>query len=310
MHSRSQDDLKEDSMGFFDKLKASVGVGGATISMEAASLATSSGKLPVVITVKGGNLEQKLNGIEVFMRMSVSEKQADGSTRQISKDLFTTRLATSAVIRPNEAQRYTITLDVPPLQLLYADSQDFLQFVLNDQPEFQWKAEGPLPFTGFSFPDVTIGCSADIPGAIDPSTSQVLIIVPEAAGELTPVRVDAVDEIEAIANAYSCQCINQGDQWLVWWSAGDSRVVGWGKLKAIVSMRGEELVRTHTNPHVPRLSVLPRQAGETADTMPGGAEEALALAHQLSRDAGMTAMTRPIGNAFFAVEDLRVVAQA
>jgi len=298
-------DPKEVGMGFFDKLKASVGVGGATIALEAACLATSTGKLPVVVTVKGGAIEQKLNGIELAMCLSMKEEQADGSSRLVFKDLFSTRLATAAVIKANETQRYEAAIDVPELSGLYPDSSDALQFI-QDHEELLWKAAGPLPFASFTFPDVLIRCSADIPGAIDPSASQALIIVPEAAGILAPVQADTVNDVAAIAGAYSCQCVNEGDQWLVWWSTG-FRVVAWGKLKAVVSVRPEGLVRTHTNPHVPRPSVLPRVQGETADTLPGGADEALALTKSLARQAGMSALTRPIGNAYFAVEELHVV---
>ena len=53
-------------MGLFDKLKASVGVGGAKLEIDCSPILCGGDAFAAVVKVKGGKIEQKLTKLEVF----------------------------------------------------------------------------------------------------------------------------------------------------------------------------------------------------------------------------------------------------
>ena len=296
-------------MGFFDKLKASVGIGGATVHLDAPTIATSTGNFRVDVAVRAGKLEQKLDGIDATLTVWRKETKPDGQTSNTSSELWRGRIDTAGkpVLRPGDEHRFESVVEAPALQDLYEDPQMYLQLI-DDPEELRWRADGPLPFADYALPALTLTASADIPGAIDPSASRSLFVIPEAARELhegaVPYRLNRVGPMSdaelsrRLAGAYLACPINQAEQWFIWWSLG-TRVVAWANLKAIVSVRPEGVVRTHTNPNVPKQSVLAKLPSETEDQRPGEMDEAFDWARSLATEAKLTVLPRPIGNAVF-----------
>src|SRR5687767_2107351 len=62
---------KEVTMGFFDKMKASVGIGGAKIELAVPdSPALKGGTLQGTVILTGGKIAQRCNGITVTLRVT------------------------------------------------------------------------------------------------------------------------------------------------------------------------------------------------------------------------------------------------
>lgn len=105
--------------------------------------------------------------------------------------------------------------------------------------------------------------------------------------------------------AYQVFAFKGPEQWFMWWSLG-SRVVAFADLKAVASVRPEGVVRTYTNPSVPKPSVLAKLDGEAIDRRDGEMDEAFAWADELATQAKLTVLPRPIGNAVFALDRLHI----
>jgi sporulation-control protein spo0M len=317
---RAEPASKEQPVGFFDKLKASVGVGGAGIQLSAPRVVCSDEGFRVRIAVTGGALEQKLNGLDVSLGSEFMQQTQQGFTTAF-EELWKKRIDTAArsVIAKGSDNNFELECVAPSCQSLYVDDlEQYAALVLDsasNEEATHWEAEldQPLPFvSNWEGRKSWLNASADIPGAIDPSHRVRLHVIPEAAGQLTAVGKVTEDQLLAIlkkAKATRVFVSNSSDDWFVWWSQGGGRVVGTAELRAIASVRPEGVVRSHTNRNIPLGSVLSKLPGETEDTLPGELPEARALARRLAEQAGLDAvLPRPVGNAIFGLSRLALLA--
>jgi hypothetical protein len=300
-------------MGFLDKLKASVGVGGAKVTLRAPAVVCSGAHVPVQITVHGGDLEQKLNAIDLVVevtRTKPDQAKHEATTQEAWKGRIDAG-SKNAIAKRGDLH-FEGAVEFPTCQSLYVDDPEryALLVVESDGTDEQtrWDAEGPLPFAeGWEMDTVTLIASAEIPGAIDPKAQHRVHVIPEAASPLRrtgPLQESVLSERLRAAGAERVWVSNSSDVWFLWWARGDGRVVGWARLLAATLLRPEGVIRAHTNPRIPASSVLAKVPTETADQVAGGFEEAHAWAVQLANEAGLDCvLPRPVGNAVFALAD-------
>lgn len=304
-------------MGLFDKLKASVGVGGATIELVVPRIATSEAPVAVRAIVRGGKLEQKLNGVDCALEIwpervaTTDNKPAPGPAVQSFGKLPG---STGKTIAVGAELVFEHGFTAPACQALYEASPDrYAQLVIEteDDPTL-WQADGPLPMASdWESATVMVTASADIPGAIDPSSKVRLFVIPEAAGKLTPagnISEEAlVSRLEA-AGAYRAIVSSSDDHWFMWWARGDGRVVAYSSIQVVCSVRPEGVVRAYDNDRIPIGSRLPKQASDTGAPTPGGPDDAQDLARRVIAEAKAgVLMPRMVGNAWVALTDLRII---
>jgi hypothetical protein len=309
-------------MGFFDKLKASVGIGGAKIEVDGPLIVTSGAKLGYKVTVRGGKLKQELHGVDVSLEFWPDPATARGPGAEGKPTPGPTVRALGKLpgsekqtIAPDATMRFEGGLEAPPWQDLYAAAGERYAYLLlgTDEPdETTWDEDGPLPFTDTWESAVTyLVASADIPGAIDPSAKTRVHVLPEAKGPLAPTKVtsgaDLTDRLAA-AGATRVFVSNASDQWFVWWTGVDGKVVAWSPLQVVCSVRAEGVVLAHDNERIPALSRFPRPATEARATIEGDMADGRAWAEQLVAEtrAGVV-LPRPVGNAWVALTALRMV---
>ncbi len=304
-------------MGLFDKLKASVGVGGATIELVVPRIVTSESPVPVRAVVRGGKLEQKLNGVDCALEIwpervpTTDNKPAPGPAVQSFGKLPG---SAGKTIAPGAELVFEHGFTAPACQSLYAASPDrYAQLVIEieDDPML-WDAEGPLPMVSdWESATALLTASADIPGAIDPSSKVRLFVIPEAAGKLSPagaIGEEALASRLQAAGAYRAFVSSSDDLWFVWWARGDGRVVAHSPIQVVCSVRPEGVVRAYDNERVPVASRLPKQASDSGAPTPGGPDEAQDLARRVIAEAKAgVLMPRMIGNAWVALTDLRLL---
>lgn len=295
-------------MGFFDKIKASIGVGGATIAVDAPLLVTANADYAVKVTVTGGKLAQKLNAIDLALTRKVEKRSPEGTTTTQTESVWTTRKETAGqVIEPGQVLTFELSAFAPPLQTLFDDPNDFGVLMVASDEELAWATDAPMPFASAALPQLTLVASADIPGAIDPADSRSIIVLPEAEVPLAPASHMSDEELSSrLGGAQQVWAMNHlGDQWFVWWTAGMA-TVACAELKAVASVRPEGVVRTYTNDRVPKVSVLDKQSNESAPQRPGGLDEAFDWARELAAQTNLTVLPRPVGNAVFALDRVQI----
>lgn len=135
-------------MGFFDKVKASVGIGGAKVELQLEPGAVPRGSyVKGNVIVRAGKLEQTCNGVIVALKRSkvVRQQNSEGKMQDVTvtDTLAEDNLAQyQQALRPGDQFHYTFSLMVP-------DEGGEEQRVTYE-----------------------VSASADIPGAIDPSDSK------------------------------------------------------------------------------------------------------------------------------------------
>ncbi len=306
-------------MGWLDKVKASVGVGGATIELLMPTAATGGGSVSVRVIVRGGKIEQRLNGVQVTMEVwpdpnapREANTPAPGPAIAIDKRIPGSE---GLVLAPGAELFFETTIEVPECTALYQDAADrYAGLVLGtEDDEAAWRVadpDAPLPtMNGWESKQVMVRVSADIPGAIDPSTATQLHVIPEAAGPMSMTGV--LDEgallgrLEALG-AERALLSSDGERWFIWGARGDGRVVGHSPLQVICSVRPEGVMRATTNPRIPVPSVFAKLPSETTERIEGGMPEARAWAQSLvqARGGGTLLLPRPLGNAYAALTGL------
>lgn len=304
-------------MGFFDKLKASVGIGGATIELLAPPIATSGSKLPIRAVVHGGKLAQKLDGIDVSFLVEPERnpfrKESEPAPSTASTALGKMPGSDGHQIQPGNDLFFEMSVTMPECQQLYAEAPDRYAALLlpsadDDDPTI-WNADGPLPMTDdWESARLFIHASADIPGAIDPASQARVHLIPEAAGPLSavgPMTPDALQQRLSAIGAERVIVSSSGEQWFAWWARGDGRVVAYSPLQVVCSVRPEGVVRAHDNERIPAPSRFPKQAFESSDRLEGEMEEARAWAERLVAQANAgTLLTRPVGNVWCVLRQL------
>ncbi len=110
-------------MGFFDKIKASVGIGGAELSIDCPQFLTSEQPFTAKVTVRGGKIEQKLNKLDLFFRIEAPPAEGD-QPRQAPEDvpLQTPPNSVNAKIAPGAELRFEVPLEALATQRLYLDN--------------------------------------------------------------------------------------------------------------------------------------------------------------------------------------------
>lgn len=144
-------------MGFFDKMKASVGIGGAKVELQldGAPIARASYAKGTVV-LKGGKLAQKCNDIIVQVRRTKIVRQTvDGNTKDVDQTDTVTEEHLAKYeqdIEPGSERHFSFSIMIP------------------DEGGEEHRVR------------YAISASADIPGAIDPSdTKNISTTAPAAA---------------------------------------------------------------------------------------------------------------------------------
>lgn len=306
-------------MGWFDKVKASVGVGGATIELLMPVAATSGSNVPVRVIVRGGKIEQRLNVVQVTMEVwpdpntpREGNAPAPGPAVLVDKRVPGSE---GLVIAPGAELFFETTLEAPVCTTLYEDEPErYAGLVLGtEDDEAVWRVDDldtPLPtMSGWESKKVMVRVSADIPGAVDPSTATQLHVIPEAAGPMSMASSLDADTLLARLEALGAEralLSNESDRWFIWWARGTGHVVGYSPIQIVCSVRPEGVVRATTNPRIPVPSVFAKLSSETAERIDGGMDEARAWAQSLvqARGGGTVLLPRPVGNAFAALTGL------
>jgi hypothetical protein len=308
-------------MGFFDKIKASVGIGGAKIELLSSPIVTSGARLPVRAVVRGGKLAQILNCVELSL-----EVWPEDAPREEGKPAPGPAVVALGKMPGSEGKAigvgaellYEMGVDAPLCQELYqAAPERYAALVLSsdEDEETAWNREGPVPMTdSWESAKTYLLASADIPGAIDPSAKVRLHVIPEAAGTMARAGRMTEEQFSARLTELGAERIfvsSADDQWFAWWSRGDGRVVAYSPIQMVCSVRPDGVHRTYDNERIPVPSRFPKQASESAPVHAGEMDEAFALARKLVAEARPNApavlLPRPVGNAVAALTELHIV---
>lgn len=289
-------------MGFLDKLKASVGIGGAKVQLQAKrSYYFGDENVEITVTLHGGKVAQKCHKLEVSIQRTrdlpteeVEAKKSSGqenpSTRVTDTLLTLVFPGTEDVtIEPGSAQVFNLEFGIPGDEhTLFSDSHEYR---------------------------VTV--AADIPGAIDPSDSVALKVLPprpsnpergamKPTGKLTPEAFKAlVDSLGVESNAAVMD--PDADAWVIYFMNVGRVVVAHGEVQAVASLRDGEVVRTFTNAKVKPAHVLGKQGSDDVDRVPGGLEQAIEMARKVVPNSDADAFyPEPFGNSIFAFKNLKV----
>lgn len=164
-------------MGFFDKIKAAVGIGGAKIELKLDGEPSfdQGDNISGVLTLRGGKIEQKLNNLTIEVVQVIRytdfeehvEEDAFGNTRshvhehdhERQETLHTLELDGGRMISPEEEREYPFEITLPP-DIAVTSSDTHWKLVAN----------------------------ADIPGAIDPMDVVKFEVIPSAS-------IQAVNEV-------------------------------------------------------------------------------------------------------------------
>jgi len=290
-------------MGFFDKLKASVGIGGAKVQLQAKrSYYFGDENVEITVTLHGGKVAQKCHKLEVSVQRTrelpteeveatkKSSGQENPSTRVTDTLLTLTFPGTEDVtIEPGSAQTFNLEFGIPGDEhTLFSDSHEY-----------------------------RVTATADIPGAIDPSDSVAIKVLPprpanpergamQATGKLTPEAFkELVDSLGVESHAAVMDA--DADAWVIYFMNAGRIVVAHGEVQAVASLRDGEVVRTFTNSKVKPAHVLGKQGDDDVERVPGGLEQAIEMARKVVPNSDADAFyPEPFGNSIFAFRSLRV----
>lgn len=308
-------------MGWFDKIKASVGVGGATVELFAPAVVTGEAPFAVRALVRGGKIQQRLNAVTVTLEVwpDPSERR-EGEPAPGPTVLAELKMPGSEGrdIAPGADLFFEAMMTAPPCQVLYDDAQRYAELVLGhlvDEDPAAWQVsdlDAPLPsVNGWESKQVMLRVTADIPGAIDPSATAQVHVIPQAAGPMSfASNLDEAAFVDrlAVLGAVRAMISTAGDRWFVWWARATGHVVAYSPLQVVSSVRPDGVHRATTNPNIPAPSVFARLPTETIEHMDGGLDEARAWARSLVREHGRGAvlLPRPMGNAFVALTQVAI----
>src|SRR5688572_16196649 len=164
-------------MGLFDKLKASVGIGGATVELQAPTFVHAQSKTTAMIAIKGGKLEQIVNGVDVSLdgTREVEEKDPQtGNMRTTTKSfaVIEQRIESKGEkVAAGGLKSFEIGLDIPAVRDAYPGLHeiDFWEISDDSDDPARLAADLDTPLPTIELPALSLRASADIPGAIDPS---------------------------------------------------------------------------------------------------------------------------------------------
>ncbi len=289
-------------MGFFDKLKASVGIGGAKVQLQAKrSYYFGDENVEITVSLLGGKVAQKCHKLEVSILRTrdladaeVAAKKAAGQESpptRVTDTLLTLVFpgTEDVTIAPGSTQTFNLEFGIPGDEhTLFSDTHDY---------------------------QVTVG--ADIPGAIDPSdTVSIKVLPPRPAnpergemrrtGKLSPEAFKAlIDSLGVESNAAIMD--PDAETWVIYFMNVARIVVAHGEVQAVASMREGEVVRTFTNTKLKASQVLGKQGDDDVAKVPGGLDEALAMAARVVPGSDADGFyPEPFGNSIFAFKNLYV----
>lgn len=288
-------------MGFFDKLKASVGIGGAKVSVEVGRpYYFSDEHVSVKVTLTGGKIAQKCHKLVVTL----------DRTRERDSDEIAAEKARGQQNPPSTATDTLLTLTIPGTEDVTIAPDSTQTFDL----EFALPVDEHALFADAH--KFNVSASADIPGAIDPSGSATLRVLPPRpanperghmyyTGKLTPEAfLSLVGSLGVDSNAAIMD--PDADTWVIYFMNVARIVVAHGEVQAVASLRDDnKVVRTFTNPKVKPGHVLARQGDDDVESITGGLPEALALAREVVARSDADALyPEPFGNTLFAFRKL------
>lgn len=100
-------------MSFMDKMKASVGIGGATVDAKLVrSRVKIGGTVEGTVVLTGGKVEQKANGLTLHVRTTVIKKQ-DDNTIYLKKSIFKIPVSGPFTIRPGIHLEFPFSFALP-----------------------------------------------------------------------------------------------------------------------------------------------------------------------------------------------------
>lgn len=288
-------------MGFFDKLKASVGIGGAKVSLQVGRpYYFSDEHVGVTVTLTGGKIAQKCQKLVITL----------DRTRERDADEIEAQKAKGQQNPPTSATDTLLTLTIPATENLAIEPASVHTFEL----EFALPVDEHALFADTH--QFRVSASADIPGAIDPSDSAALRVLPPRpanperghmyyTGKLTPEAfLSLVGSLGVDSNAAIMD--PDADTWVIYFMNVARIVVAHGEVQAVCSLRDDnKVVRTFANPKVKPGQVLGKQGDDDVESITGGLPEALALAREVVARSDADALyPEPFGNTLFAFRRL------
>lgn len=161
-------------MGFFDKMKLSVGIGGAKVELQLhTNPAPRGGLARGTVYLRGGKAEQTCNGIELILKRTrkvrVETEEGDMKMEERTEDLQTQKLTYDGydlTIHPGSEHSYDFSIRMPSEE---------------------------LPSARYS-----LTASADIPKAIDPSSTVEVALSDAAPATVAdiPQLLDSAEDFE------------------------------------------------------------------------------------------------------------------
>lgn len=288
-------------MGFFDKIKASVGIGGAKIKLQVARhYYFGDENVEVTVMLVGGKVAQKLNKLEVSV----------DRTRTLAPEDVEALKAKGEQNPSSTAKDTLLTLAFPGTENVTIEPESILTFNL----EFGIPRDEHSTLSDAH--DYRVTVTADIPGAIDPHDSVAIKVLPprhtsadqgsmRKTGKLTP---EAFQKLTQSLGVQSNAAIMDPDAetWVIYFMNADRHVVAHGEVQAVASLRDNEVVRTFTNSKLKPAHVLGKQGDDDVERVAGGGlEQALEMARKVVPGSDADAFyPEPFGNTIFAFKNL------
>lgn len=165
-------------MGFFDKLKASVGFGGAKVDLIInEKVINQGGIIEGTVKITGGNLNQKLNKLKLQLYYRIEEIVQETVVVDYDRD--------GRIDDVEEHEHY----DTNYITIFKTETAHNTEIIKGEEQEHPFTIEIPfnVPITDESI-KWYLQAQADIPGAIDPRKTIELEIIPS-------VGIQAINEL-------------------------------------------------------------------------------------------------------------------
>lgn len=292
-------------------------------NIEVPSYSTGSAMIPVRVIVRGPPYRDLIGVFLNFALWAEKKPKARASKHPTFLNPFAYKAVRDSKRQLGQDGTACVEASIPVIAFgqLYQQAPDrharLVARAAGDDPN-AWRRQGPISsmddWESMQFNAVALvtfdSPESAKPGANRPNTMAraKVHIIPEAANRLVPAEklsehelVDRLDRVGAERVFVS----TADEDWFVWWTRGDGRVVAHASLRIVCTVKPDGIVRAYANKNVPEPSRLDKLASETAKKMTGGIEDARAWARRLAEEAGLTLLPRAVGDSWAALSDLR-----
>ncbi len=150
-------------MGFFDKVKSSLNIGGAKVVLDVPNVVNNGDTMDVKVTITGGKMDQKITGVtaKLSQKDSWTERKMDGTRTTKSKVTVLSDASEGGFdLKAGEVKELTFQLQVTAIT--DGSQQEGMMGTLSKMNNFaQQRKHG-----------WHVEASADIEGSVDPKATQ------------------------------------------------------------------------------------------------------------------------------------------